>query len=137
LAIELAASWVNVLSCQQVATEMQHSMDFLVTNLRNLPARHQSMRAVFHHSWRLLAEEERKVFEKLSVFRSGFAREAAEQVADASLSILAAQAEKSLLRKTPAGRYTIHELLRQYGEEQLEASGIANLMADVHSRYYA
>lgn len=137
LAIELAASWLKVLPCEQIAAEMQHSMDFLVTTLRNVPERHQSIRAVFNHSWRLLTEEERRVFEKLSVFRGGFAWEAAEQVAGASLTIFAELVAKALLRKVPSGRYTVHELLRQYGEEQLETSASADAVANFHSVSYA
>jgi predicted ATPase/DNA-binding CsgD family transcriptional regulator len=137
LAIELAASWLRVLTCEEIAEEMQHGVNFLVTTLRNLPARHQSMRAVFNHSWRLLSEEERLVFERLSVFRGGFRREAAAQIANASLQILGALVDKSLLKRSSSGRYFMHELLRQYGEEQLESSGRSKVTAAAHSHYYA
>ena len=60
-------------------------MDFLSVSLRDLPARHRSMRAVFDHSWKLLSEEEQGVLLRLSVFQGGFRREAAEQVAGAKL----------------------------------------------------
>jgi predicted ATPase/DNA-binding CsgD family transcriptional regulator len=137
LAIELAASWVKVLSGQQIVAEMQRGLDFLATTTRNIPERHRSMRAVFNHSWNFLSEEERRVFEKLSVFRGGFERHAAEQISGAALPILAALVEKSLLRKLASGRYDIHELLRQFAYEQLEASGTADIAHNAHSRYYA
>jgi predicted ATPase/DNA-binding CsgD family transcriptional regulator len=137
LAIELAASWLKVLSCNEIVTEMQKSLDFLTTTFRDMPPRHRSIRAVFNHSWSLLTEEEQKVFERLSIFRGGFAREAAEQIAGASLTTLAALIDKSLLRKTASERYTIHELLRQYGAEQLEESGAADAVANAYSQYYA
>ena len=70
-----------------------------------------------------MSEGERDVFQKLSVFRGGFTREAAEAVAGASLHTLAGLIDKSLLRLKVAGRYDMHELLRQYGAEQLEAAG--------------
>jgi predicted ATPase len=137
LAIELAASWVKALSAQQINVEMQRSLDFLVTSARNVPERHRNMRAVFNHSWQLLTDEERSVFEKLSVFRGGFEREAGDEVAGATLLLMAGLVEKSLLRKLPSGRYDIHELLRQYGEEQLQHSGNAVATRDTHSHYYA
>jgi len=46
------------------------------------------MRAVFDQSWKLLTEEEQGVLLRLSVFQGGFRREAAEQVADATLAVL-------------------------------------------------
>jgi predicted ATPase/DNA-binding SARP family transcriptional activator len=119
LAIELAAAWVVVLPCREIAQEIARNLDFLATSLRDLPERHRSVRAVFDHSWNLLTERDRGVFRKLSVFRGGFNRGAAEQVADGSVSVLAVLVAKSLLHRTPAGRYEIHELLRQYGETKL------------------
>lgn len=121
LALELAAGWTKALSCAEIAHEIQRGLNVLTTNLRNAPERHRSMQAVFDHSWHLLTEAERQVFPRLSVFRGGFRREAAEQVAGASLAVLAGLVDKSFLRLSAAGRYEIHELTRQYGEEYLDA----------------
>lgn len=78
------------------------------------------MRASVERSWRLLSEEERRLFERLSLFRGGFRREAAEEVADATSEALSALLRGSLLRWDEAsGRFTIHDLLRQFGEEKL------------------
>jgi predicted ATPase len=136
LALEMAASWAKALSCQQIADEMQHSLNILTAQTRNTPERHRSMRAVFNHSWHLLSEEEEAVFASLSAFRGGFDLDAAEQVANASLATLVSLVDKSFLRKRSATRCDIHELLRQYGEEQLEASGRAEEVHTAHSRYY-
>ncbi|MFN8444736.1 MAG: helix-turn-helix domain-containing protein [Caldilineaceae bacterium] len=122
LAIELAASWVRVLSCDEIADEIQRSIDFLVLADRDMTPRHRSMRVVFDQSWSLLSEGERRVLGEISVFRGGCRREAAVAVANASLPILASLIDKSLLRKGQAGaatRYDMHELIRQYAEEQL------------------
>ncbi|MDQ1300326.1 MAG: hypothetical protein QG637_243, partial [Chloroflexota bacterium] len=54
LGIELAAAWTPLLSCQEIAGEIQRDLDFLTTSLRDLPERQRSLRAVFEHSWRLL-----------------------------------------------------------------------------------
>ncbi len=120
LGIELAAAWTSVLPCSAIALEIERTLDFLTTTLQNVPARHRSMRAVFDHSWHLLSERERTVFMKLSIFRGGFTREAVSLVAEANLPVLLALANKSLLRQRNDGRYEIHELLRQYGEDQLK-----------------
>jgi tetratricopeptide (TPR) repeat protein len=45
---------------------------------------------------------------------------------------------RSLLHRTPAGRYQVHELLRQYAEEKLDQSPTAGKATrDRHSAYYA
>ncbi|MFC1960548.1 LuxR C-terminal-related transcriptional regulator, partial [Chloroflexota bacterium] len=137
LALELAASWVKTLTCAEIEREIQHSIDFLTTNVRNVPERHRSIRGVIDHSWQLCSKNEQAVFQAMSVFRGGFERKAAEQVVGASLPILSALVEKSMLRKLPSGRYEVHELLRQYAEEQLIAAGELDATADAHMRYYA
>ncbi len=123
LAIELAAAWVRILSCQEIANEIQRSIDFLVLADRDMAPRHRSMRAVFDHSWSLLTPEEQHVLARLSVFRGGCRREAAQAVAEATLPLLASLIDKSLVRRVQEsigpGRYELHELVRQYAEQRL------------------
>jgi predicted ATPase/DNA-binding SARP family transcriptional activator len=123
LAIELAAGWVRLLSCAEIAEEIERSIGFLTTNVRDLPERHRSLTAVFTHSWQLLTPEEQSVLRRLAVCCGAFSREAAEQIASASLPILANLVDKSLLARQPAGRYALHPLVRQYAAEQLQAVG--------------
>ncbi len=161
LAIELAAAWSNVLSCREIVQEIERSLDFLRTRLRDYPERHRDMRAVFDASWNMLTEPEQRLFRRLSVFRGGFTRAAAEAMGaetpwtddDLSLNangtlqleqrqpqVLAALAglvDKSFVRHTPNGRYEIHELLRQYGAAKLiEQPDEEQQARDNHARYY-
>jgi len=136
LGIELAAAWLRVLSCTQIAQEITQSMGFLITALRDMPARHRSLWAVFEQSWRLLTDAEQCVFRKLSVFRGGFGREASEQVAGASLPLLSGLVDKSLLHRNPAGRYELHELVRQYAGEKLQEAGEEGVTRQRHAEYY-
>ncbi len=138
LAIELAAAWSPVLSSAEIAGEIAASVDFLATRLRDVPRRQHSMRAVFDHSWDLLLQEERGLSMRLSVFRGGFRREAAEQVAGATLPLLSALVAKSFLRRNPLGRYEVHDLLRQYTQAKLqEVPGASDETQDRHAGYYA
>lgn len=138
LAVELAASWTKTLSCPAIAAEIQRSLDFLVTPLRNVPDRHRSMATVFDYSWQMITPKQQDVFKRLSVFRGGFEREAAEQIAGATLVDLAALVAKSLLRRESNDRYQIHELLRQYAQGQLEAEAEAvDQTHQTHCTYYA
>ena len=132
LAIELASAWVPVIPCQEIAVEIERNRDFLATSLRDVPERHRSMRAAFNYSWSLLPQTERQVFSKLSVFRGGFERAAAGQVADASLPVLSGLVDKSLLTRNAAGRYQMHDLLRQYAREKLEQADEAERVRNRH-----
>ncbi len=138
LAIELAAAWVNVLDCAAIAAEVQRGLDVLTTQQRNVPEHHRSIRVVFDRTWERLTEAEQRVFQQLSVFRGGFTRLAAEQVAGASLSSLSTLADKSLLYRDPIGRYQVHELLRQYAAQHLaDAPADETRSHDRHCGYYA
>ena len=136
LGIELAASWLRAMKCGEIAVEIRRDADFLSTPLRNVPAHHRSMRAVFERSWGLLTAEEQRGLARLSVFQGGFTRAAAEAVADVHLPMLSALVDHSLLRHSDAGRYDVHELLRQFAAEQLEESGKAESTQDKHSDYF-
>ena len=134
LAIELAAAWLKVLTCAQIVHELEHGMDILTARFHNIPTRHSSIRAVMEQSWRMLTEDERGVAARLSIFRDGFAQEAACDVAGASLPTLASLVEKALLRVRPDRRYQMHELTRQYAAEQVTQ---LSELRDAHGRYYA
>jgi len=137
LGLELAAAWTKLLSCQEIAAEIAVSLDFLSLALRDLPERHQSLRAVFTRSWSLLSREEQAVYCALAVFRGGCTRAAAKAVAGASLPLLAALVDKSMLYRIGPDRYDIHHVLRQYAEEQLAANPDLNdAVRDRHSAYY-
>lgn len=138
LGIELAASWVRSLTCDEIADELQQGLDILESTSRSLPQAHRDMRAVIAYSWKMLPEDQRAVFARLSVFCGGFSAEAAETIARASRHDLAALLDKSWLRRSPdTGRYFVHELLRQYGEERLRALGDGWHEAhQAHSRYF-
>ncbi len=137
LAIELAAAWLNMLSCAQIAVEIERNLGFLAAQRVDVPERHRSVRAVFAHSWQLLSEAERDTLKKLSVFRGDFRHEAAEHVAGASLMLLRTLVEKSLLRPAGGGRYQLHELLTQFAAEKLRVDATEKAAThERHSCYY-
>ena len=136
LGLELAATWLRVMSCPQIAEHLGSSLDFLTTPLRNVAERHRSLHTVFEQSWKLLTTDEQAVLMRLSVFRGGFDLDAAQAAAGASLAMLAGLADKSLIRLLGNRRYDLHELLRQYTEQALEATGTADTAHSAHSSYY-
>ncbi len=123
LGIELAASRTRTLSCETIVGAIAHNLDALSVTYQDLPPRHRSLRAVFEHSWNMLAEPEQAVLARLSALRGDFDFAAAEAMAGANVRILSALTERSLLRRTLTGRYEMHELLRQFCAEKLAAAG--------------
>ncbi len=136
LGIELAATWLRAMSCQEIASEIAADLDFLSTPLRNMPAQHQSMRTVFEHSWALLTTREQCSLAQLSVFQGGFTRQAASVVAKTGLALLSSLVDHSLVRRSKGGRYDIHELLRQFAGEKLMESSEADKFHDAHADYF-
>lgn len=137
LAIELAAGWSATLQPSEILSEMEHSLDFLTARLRDVPEAHRSLRAVFEHSWSLLSPRLRSTFAALSTFRGSFDRQAAESVAGAGWADLSDLVEKSLLRRSPLGRYSLHALLHEYAAEKLEQdNGTHEQVHAAHARYY-
>ncbi len=137
LGIELAAVWVNQLSCQEIAAAIAANLDFLTTARQDVSARQQSLRAAFDHSWRLLSGPEQGAFARLAVFRGSFTRAAAAEVAELKLATLASLVDKSLVRKVDAERYDLHEVLHQFAWEQLQvAPASAAAVQARHSEFY-
>lgn len=121
LALELAASWLRLLSINEIAAHLETGLDLLEASIRDLPARHRSVRAAFEHSWKLLLPREREALRKLSVFHGGFTLEAAEAVAGVRLPLLLALVNKSFVRRSPAGRFSQHPLMWQFASERARA----------------
>jgi DNA-binding SARP family transcriptional activator/predicted ATPase len=119
LAILLSSSWIDVLSPAEIADRVAASLDLLAADLDDLPARQTSVRAVFDASWSHLSPQACVAFARMSVFCGGFTGEAASAVAGADLRTLRELVRTSFLQRTEKGRYETHELLRQYGVEQL------------------
>ncbi len=136
LGIELTAAWVHLIPCRQIAAQLERSIDVLQTSLRDVSERHRDMRAVFEHSWNLLSEAEQTVLQKLSVFRGGFTRAAAEHIAGATLPMLEALVDKSMVEANRSGYYGLHALLRQYAVEKLAASGQAEHTCRRHFDFF-
>jgi predicted ATPase/DNA-binding SARP family transcriptional activator len=135
LGIELAAAWLRIMPCHAIAAEIVD----LESPQQRFPDRHRSLRTMFDHTWDRLSEHEQTLLRQFSVFQGGFRRDAAEKVMNASRPSLAALVNKSLLRVDyRSGRYTIHELLRQYAAEKLaEHPAETEDVLNRHTTYYA
>ena len=73
---------------------------------------------------------------RLSVFRGGFERAAAEQVAGATLPALTRLVDQTLVRMSLEGRYDVHDLLSQFGAEKLQQTGAEAAARRGHFQWY-
>ena len=139
LAIELAAGWADTLTLDEIEAELRaDGLGLLASAAPDMPERHRSMHAVLSATWQQLAADDRLVAARFAVFRGGCTREAAQTVAGATLQLLNALVRKSLVQHSPgADRYGVHELLRQYMDEQLARDAEQRLAVfDRHADYY-
>jgi hypothetical protein len=138
LAIELAAAWVDVLSIDELASEIEKGTDLLEKRHRDAESRHASIENLFNYTWDRLSIKEQSIFMSLSGFRGGFTRSAAEFVAEANIKDLRALTDKSIIKRDAGGRFRIHELLRQYGESKLyQNHELRQRVRGLHTSYYA
>ena len=137
LGIILAISWLDVYPLSEINNEIQNNINFLHTELRDVPRRHRNIESVFEWTWKLLSPAEQDIFMKLSVFRNGCTLEAIEAVTGATPRALQALVRKALVYRSKQNRYTLHELLRQYGEKKLaEQPDIEHQTRQLHATYF-
>jgi predicted ATPase/class 3 adenylate cyclase len=147
LAIELAASRMASMTASEVRDRLDHRFRLLVGSRRGLE-RHHTLRHAVAWSYDLLAEPEKALLERCSVFAGGFDLHSACAVAGfpdapddfATLDLLDALVRKSLLvadRSSGRTRFSMLETIRQFAEEQLVARGEASKIRAAHSRYFA
>lgn len=137
LALELAASWLRMMSVAEILEEATQSFDLLESDFSDLPERHQSLRAVFDSSWNLLSEEEQNTLTPLAIFTGGFTLDAAKTITNAKPRTLLRLVNKSLLRREQTGRFEFLEVIRQYSQEKLNHN--TNLKQEVeqkHAKYF-
>jgi len=143
LALLLAASWIAMLSPEEIVAELNKTtgdglgLDLLQTELRDVPTRQRSLRAVFDYSWHLLPSAEQTVCAQLALFRGGFTHEAAQAITGTSLPMLMGLVHRSFLSRSANDRFSMHELLRQFVAEQLaQAPDLQAATAAHHARHY-
>lgn len=140
LGLELAAANAVGVPLRAIADAIEQSLEFLAVDWRDVPERQRSMRAIFTWSWQLLSPAEQRILRQSAVFRGGFTYAAAQTVTEATLPLLGRLVDKSLFQwqttATGEGRYVLHELLRQFAEEELKASGERAEVEKQHGRYY-
>ena len=146
LAIELAASRVRALTPVELVANLDERFRLLVGGRRSRMERHQTMRGTLDWSYDLCTDAERAVFDRLSVFPSGFDLNGARAVAAVDgvseldvVDVVPQLVDRSLLQRSTAHdgttRFRMLETMRAYGREHLQHSGTADPIRERHARY--
>ena len=131
LALELAASRIAHLAAAELAARLDDALATLAGRIHGVPDRQATLTATLDWSHDLLADDERAVFRRLSVFAGGFALDADEEVCAGELSepvaaVVSRLVDKSLVTVETSGdraRFRLLEVVRQYAARCLVSSG--------------
>lgn len=161
LAVELAAARINVLTPGELLTRLTDRLALLTGGMRDLPSRLQTMRNAIAWSYELLSPDEQARFRRLAIFVEGFTLEAAETISMATgeagaacgvapgdpsgpstsvLELITSLVDQSLIRpllsEQEEPQFGMFETIREYGLDQLEASGEIDQIARRHALYF-
>jgi predicted ATPase/DNA-binding SARP family transcriptional activator len=145
LAIEMAAAWAKTLSPAAMLERLERQLSLLISRRRDLPPRHQSLRATIEWSYALLPTDLQRAFARLSVFRGGWTLASVEAVCGRGALVWVSDlAERSLLvweepasEEPGAGaRYRLLEPLREFAQEKLSESGEEERVRQAHVAYF-
>jgi predicted ATPase len=143
LAIEIAAAQVRALPIEAIAQRLGRRFAWLNRQVgENLP-RQRTLHTLIDWSYGLLNDQERSFLGRLAVFAGGWTLEAAEAIStpgEPCAEILAELVDHSLVvfgADAEHRRYSMHETIRQFAQEQLHGSGQEAGALERHARYYA
>jgi predicted ATPase/DNA-binding SARP family transcriptional activator len=143
LAIEIAAAQARALPVEAIAERLGQRLAWTNRRAAEAMPRQRTLHTLIDWSYGLLSAQERSVLRRLTVFAGGWTLEAAEAVGapgepcaealaelvDHSLVTFGADAERR--------RYSMHETIRQFAQEQLRGSAQETDALERHARYYA
>lgn len=130
LAIELLAAWRRLMPVSEILLELAQSLDVLEPYTPN----ERSVRASFARSWQQLGTVEQRVLSQLALLPAPIDRELLRAVLQAPLPVLAALADRSLLRADGDGRFSLHPLIRRLAAPMAPD---ADALRDRHARHVA
>ena len=143
LAIEIAAAQVRALPVEAIAERLGQRFAWLNRQVGETLPRQRTLHTLIDWSYGLLSAQERSFLRRLAVFAGGWTLEAAEAVStpgEPCAEILAELVDHSLVvfgADAEHRRYSMHETIRQFAQEQLRGSDQEADALERHARYYA
>ncbi|MFD5087157.1 ATP-binding protein [Kitasatospora sp. NPDC058406] len=146
LAIELAASWLRVLTVDTLLSRLTDRSTLLSTAAAGAQPGRRTLREMMDWSFDLCSAQERLLWARVSVFSGGFDLAAAEAVCSgngiprsAILQLMAGLVDKSVLsRQESRGgvRFKLLETVREYGDEHLAPLAERERVRRSHRDYF-
>lgn len=142
LALELAAARIRMMPASQLLQRLEHALDLLTTGPKDLPERHQTLRATIDWSHSLLNDAEKRLYRRMSVFSGGCTLDAIEQTCyegnhSSALNELESLVDKGLIQPSgSSGRFIMLETLKEFATEKLVQAGEANDFKFRHAQYF-
>lgn len=144
LALEMAAKRISYLSPQKMLTMPGQRLLLLTGGASDVAPRHQTLRNLIDWSHQLLEADQQVAFRFLAVFANGWTLEAMEAVCQVSFAtpvfdILGALIDHSIVFQVSsdsAPRFGLLEIIREYAQEKLTASGEEAIIRQRHAVYY-
>jgi predicted ATPase/DNA-binding XRE family transcriptional regulator len=143
LAVELAVSWLRVLTIEELAGKLRDRFSILIGGNRDSPVRHQTLEALIAWSYESLSAGESDAFGRLTVFPGSFTSKAAAALfdegddGDLSINVLASLLDKSLIAALdhPRRRFTMLESVREFGMRHISIDDCK--LRERHASYFA
>ncbi|MEM9936159.1 MAG: hypothetical protein AAF824_21220, partial [Bacteroidota bacterium] len=144
LAIELAAARVKLFSIEELLPKLANPLDVLKGN-RKFADRHKTLRNTISWSYDLLSTEEKNLLTQLSIFVGGCSMESILEVCEGIedefdlLDDLTVLIDNSLLISVEYGsqqRFTLLELIKEFGLERLEENQRLDSLKRNHIKYF-
>ncbi|MFE3454259.1 BTAD domain-containing putative transcriptional regulator [Nonomuraea sp. NPDC059194] len=143
LALELAAARLRTMSADQVARRLDDRFRLLSTGNRAAQPRQQTLHAVIEWSWDLLADHERTLARRISIFPARTGLAAVEAVcsdetlpADEVMYVLESLVDKSIVERAGDG-YRMLESIRTHAADKLRLAGEWEFMLGRLTRHFA
>ncbi len=153
LALELAASWIKLLTIDDLLRRLQHDVLLSTAGPRDLPERQRTMNATVGWSYQLLDQDEQRAFRRFGALPGLFPSDAAAAVlagrdasldrSDEALRAAAALIDKSLLLRSETSvvatcpLYLMLDTVRAYAVHELIARGERDDAMEGLARYCA
>lgn len=143
LPIELAAARVKLFSPQQILQRLEQSLNLLKTKSKDVIPRHQTIQNTIQWSYDLLSEEEQRIFQQLSFFRSGFSLQTLTflypelDVVDLVESFVNKSLVVQMEAHTGEARFRMLKLIRDYGLQLLPQQAEVDDFYRAYSDYFA
>jgi predicted ATPase/class 3 adenylate cyclase len=143
---QLAASRMKVMDPETILDRLSDQFRLLSVGTRTAPPHQQTLRATIDWSYNLLTEEEKILFHRLSVFTGDFDLDDAEKICGYDpltefqvLDLLTRLVDKSLVitnEREQTVRYSLLEVMKQYGLEKVTRNGDLSALQERYSNYY-